>query len=205
MKRLAVLGASGHGRVVADIAESNGWDEVVFFDDAWPESKVNGGLYILGNSNSLIDNLPEFSGVAVAIGDNAARARKLEWLINLDAPVVSLLHPSSVISKSTDLGVGVVVMPGAVINSLAKIGIGVIINTSCSIDHDCLIGDYCHISPGAHLAGGVEIGAGSWVGIGASVTQLVTIGQNVIVGAGAVVIADVPADSKVVGVPAKPV
>ena len=32
MPKLAILGASGHGKVVADIAELNGYD-VVFFDD----------------------------------------------------------------------------------------------------------------------------------------------------------------------------
>ncbi len=37
MSRLAVLGASGHGKVVADCAELVGWSDIVFFDDAWPK------------------------------------------------------------------------------------------------------------------------------------------------------------------------
>ena len=40
MKTLAILGASGHGKVVADAALSTGlWQEVVFYDDAWPAKK----------------------------------------------------------------------------------------------------------------------------------------------------------------------
>src|SRR5690606_24126355 len=38
MIRLAILGASGHGKVVADCAELCGWSVVEFFDDAWPGS-----------------------------------------------------------------------------------------------------------------------------------------------------------------------
>ena len=33
MKSIAVYGASGHGRVVADIAMTNGYDEVIFIQD----------------------------------------------------------------------------------------------------------------------------------------------------------------------------
>ena len=33
MKRLAIIGASGHGKVVADIAKKNGYKEIVFLDD----------------------------------------------------------------------------------------------------------------------------------------------------------------------------
>lgn len=31
MKKLTIIGASGHGKVVADIAKLNGYDEIVFF------------------------------------------------------------------------------------------------------------------------------------------------------------------------------
>ena len=33
MKRLLIIGASGHGKVVADIARLNGYQEIVFLDD----------------------------------------------------------------------------------------------------------------------------------------------------------------------------
>jgi len=204
MERLAVLGASGHGKVVAEIAEKSGWREIVFFDDAWPESTRNLCCHVAGNSQSLIEKLDEFSGVIVAIGDNAIRAQKLKWLLELGAPLVSLLHPSSVVSQSADLDVGVVVMPGVVINASVRIGCGVILNTACSVDHDCVISDCVHISPGVHLAGGVKVGLKSWIGIGATVIELVNIGQNVIVGAGGVVVGNIPDNLTVMGVPAKP-
>lgn len=204
MKRLAILGASGHGKVVADIAECCGWDEVVFFDDAWPKVSVNDNWAVAGNSQALVECLDTFAGVVVAIGNNAIRAEKLRWLSEISAPVVTLVHPSAVISQYADLGAGTVVMPGVVVNVSSQIGDGVILNTGCSIDHDCTIGDCTHISPGARLAGGVKVGAQSWIGIGTSVKQLVQIGQRVTVGAGAAVVTDLPDGVTAVGVPARP-
>ena len=204
MKRLAILGASGHGKVVADIAECCGWDEVVFFDDACPKASVNGHWAVVGNSQRLVECLDTFAGVVVAIGNNAIRAEKLRWLSEISAPVVTLVHPSSVISQYAELGAGTVLMPGVVVNVSSKIGDGVILNTGCSIDHDCTIGDCAHISPGARLAGGVKVGAQSWIGIGTSVKQLVQIGQWVTVGAGAAVVTDLPDGVTAVGVPARP-
>lgn len=203
MKRLAILGASGHGKVVADIAECCGWDEVIFFDDAWPEITVNCHWEVKGNSSALEKDLKHFSGVAIAIGNNVIRAQKLKWLLSIKAPVATLVHPSAFVSKYSKLGIGSVVMPNVAVNAYSMIGDGVILNTGCSIDHDCLIGDCVHISPGAHLAGGVRVGAESWLGIGCSVIQLVTLGRSVVVGSGAAVISDLPDCVKVVGIPAR--
>lgn len=202
MKRLAILGASGHGKVLADIAESCDWSEVVFFDDAWPSVSTNGNWAVAGASETLEGRLREFSGAIVAIGNNAIRAEKLEWLAGLAAPLITLIHPSAIISQYAHLGVGTVVMPSVVVNASASIGDGAILNTGCSVDHDCVIGSCAHISPGARLAGGVRVGNQSWIGIGASVKQFVTIGHNVTVGAGAAVVSSLPDGSAAVGVPA---
>ena len=87
MKKLAILGASGHGKVVADIAERCGWNEVVFFDDDWPKVSVNGYWAVAGNSKTLVECFDSFDGVVVAIGNNAVRAGKLRWLTELSAPM----------------------------------------------------------------------------------------------------------------------
>ena len=203
MKRLAVLGASGHGKVIADLAEMVGWDEVVFFDDAWPQVARNGVWSVVGDSQALIDQLSHYGGVVVAIGNNRIRANKLRWLAQNMAPIVSLIHPNAVISRYAYLGDGCVVMSGVVVNADTNIADGVILNTGCSVDHDCAIGSYAHISPGARLAGGVCVGAHSWVGIGACVNEQVSIGRQVVIGAGAAVVSDLDDGVTAVGVPAK--
>ena len=203
MNRLAILGASGHGKVVADTAECCGWNSISFFDDDWPTLKICNGWQVVGDTAHLLEKLHEFDGVFVAIGNNRVRLDKLNQLLSLGAHVPSLIHPFTSISQYAHINSGVVVMAGSVVNANASIGMGVILNTSCSVDHDCVIGEGVHISPGARLAGGVKVEALAWVGIGASVRQLICIGANAMVGAGAVVIRNVEQDSMVLGNPAK--
>ncbi|WP_445677271.1 acetyltransferase [Pseudomonas aeruginosa] len=199
MRKLAILGAGGHGKVVADTAECCGWEEVLFFDDAWPERSSNGRWEIVGGFDDLIARLPEFGGVVVAIGNNVARHAKLEALKMAGAALVVLCHPQASISRYASLGLGTVVFAGVVVNVDARIGEGVILNTGCSVDHDCVLGAAVHVSPGARIAGGVEIAEKVWIGMGACIRQLTRIGARSIVGAGAVVLEEVPESVTVVG------
>ena len=203
MKCLAILGASGHGKVVADCAETAGWNEIVFFDDAWPRYEVNGAWNVIGDTEILLNNLSNYDGVVVAIGHNSTRLKKQTDLLAHDAPLVSIIHPGAQISQYVQLGVGSVVMADAVINVDSKLGVSCIVNTGAIIDHDCILGDGVHISPGANLAGGVVVGDCSWVGMGSNIIQLINVGKDVIVGAGSVVINDIDDSCTVVGVPAK--
>lgn len=203
MKRLAILGASGHGKVLADIAQSCGWREVVFYDDAWPARQLNAHWPIVGDSAALFAHLSAVDGTIVGIGNNQVRHDKQRLLAAAGAPLVSLIHPQAVISRHSTIGVGSVVMAGVVVNIDSRIGDGVILNTGCSVDHDNLLGDFVHLSPGARLAGGVTVGDLSWVGIGACIRQMIQIGSRVVIGAGAVVVKPVADGITAVGVPAR--
>ena len=203
MKRLAIVGASGHGKVVADIAELQGWGEVVFFDDAYPDVSSLECWHVQGTCENLIASKGEFDAVAVAIGDNTIRLEKAEWLQTHGITLATLVHPNAVVSQYAQLGAGSVVMAGAVLNPFVSLGVANIINTSATIEHDCQLGDAVHISPGVNIAGGVSIGDRSWIGIGASVRQCIQIGENTVVGAGAVVVSDIESSIVVAGNPAK--
>ena len=203
MKKLAILGASGHGKVVADIAECCGWRQIDFFDDAWPSIQQNGAWDIVGDTNALLATQVTYDGVAVAIGHNVIRCQKLHELQCAGASVVTLIHPAATVSRYAVIGSGSVIMAGVVVNADVTMGIGAILNTCCSVDHDCTLGDAVHVSPGARLAGNVCVGDASWVGIGACVRQGSTLGSNVMVGAGAAVVSNLPDDVTAVGVPAR--
>lgn len=203
MKTLAILGASGHGKVVADAALSTGlWNRVSFYDDAWPAKTVNGQHQIVGNTQTLLD-LSDKPDVVVAVGNNKVRLTKQSELIANGFTVAIVVHPASVISSSATLALGTVVMAGAVVNADAVVGPACIVNSNAVVEHDCVLGDAVHISPGACLAGGVVVGQYSWIGIGASVIQLKRIGTNVMVGAGAAVVTDLPDGATAVGIPAR--
>lgn len=202
MKKLAIFGASGHGRVIADVAENNDW-QVSFFDDAEPREGATLGMPYLGSFRDLLLQHGDFDGAFVAIGNNAIRLEKSRELIAAGVFLPVLVHPSACVSRYAQVGSGSVIMPGAVVNAGARIKFACIVNTSASVDHDCLLEDGVHISPGAHLAGQVSVGSCSWVGIGAAVRQLVHIGSRAVIAAGAVVVKDVQDAAIVAGVPAK--
>lgn len=203
MNSLAILGASGHGKVVAEAAELSGWSSIVFFDDAWPARLYNGKWGIVGRTDDLLTRLQEFDGVVVAIGNNLIRYAKLQLLLGSGASLPTIVHPSAIVSDHATLGAGCVVFAGAIINGGTQVGKGGILNTACSVDHDCVLADAVHISPGARLAGGITVGDRAWIGIGSCVKQMVRIGADSIVGAGAAVVSDVDDGATVVGVPAR--
>lgn len=189
-KKLLIIGAGGHGRVVADIAlKMNKWESVAFLDDD-KNKKSSMGLEIIGDSRDtekyIIDN-----DLFVAIGDNRTRKKLQDELEIAGASIPILVHPSAVIGCDVEIGIGTVLMAGVIINSCSTIGKGCIINTSASIDHDNKLGDYVHISPGVHLAGTVEIGKETWIGIGTIVNNDIKITNGCTVGAGSLVIKDI--------------
>jgi sugar O-acyltransferase (sialic acid O-acetyltransferase NeuD family) len=203
MKQLALLGASGHGKVVADAALAAGWQSVFFFDDAWPGVSKNGHWPVSGSTATLLERLHEFDGVLVTIGNCALRWQKQQALQIAGARLATVVHPRAWVSPFARLGLGTVVMAGAVVNVDAVVGESSIINTGATVDHDCTLAHAVHISPGAHLSGNVSVGACSWVGVGVAVRQGARIGAGVVAGAGAVVVATVADGLTVVGNPAQ--
>ncbi|EGR2558369.1 acetyltransferase [Vibrio alginolyticus] len=199
----AILGASGHGKVVAEIAELNGYTNIEFFDDRWPGLQNVEHWPVKGNSETLLKIAAQFDLTVIAIGNNKIRLEKQNQLSTAGAKFSVLEHPRATISRYSQLDKGTVVMAGAVINPFVKVGKACIINTAATIDHDCSLADGVHVSPGCNIAGGVTIGEGSWLGIGSQVKQLISIGTGVMVGAGATVLNHVPDLQTVVGTPAQ--
>ncbi|SDM56328.1 acetyltransferase [Sediminibacillus halophilus] len=200
--KLLIIGASGHGKVVADIAlKMDKWHKVVFLDDD-ENLKTSMGLEVIGTFEKVTEHLNEYE-FFVGIGNNAARNKVHRKLEALGASIPVLIHPNSVVGDHVELGTGTVVMAGAVVNCCTKIGEGCIINTGSTIDHDNCIGDFAHISPGVHLAGTVKVGQGSWLGVGCAVSNNVSITRGCKIGAGTVVVSDINESGTYVGVPAR--
>lgn len=202
-KDLIIIGASGHGRVIADAAEaSECWRNIAFLDDHYPELTFSGYWPVIGNIADARNMRQRFSDATVGIGNNVTRLKLLNNIRELGFNLPVVVHPTAAISRHTKIAEGTVVFAQAVVSIGAKLGVGCIVNTGAKIDHDCVLGAAVHISPGVSLAGGVAIGDCSWIGVGASVKQLIVIGKNVTVGIGAAVVKNLPDGVTVVGVPA---
>lgn len=203
-KNLIIIGAGGHGRVIADAAEASGcWHDIAFLDDRYPELMLSGAWPVIGKIKDAQNIQQRFSDACIGIGDNVTRLKLLNSLreIGFNLPVV--VHPTATISHHAKIAEGTVIFAQAVVNIGASLGVGCIVNTGAKIDHDCVLGTAVHISPGVSLAGRVAIGDYSWIGAGASVKQLIVIGENVIVGLGSAVVKNLPDGVTAVGVPAR--
>lgn len=197
MRKLAIIGASGYGKVVADIALKNGYNQIVFLDD--DENIYECGGYPVVGKSSEAGKLD--ADVIIGIGNSSVRKR-IQKSIS-DVQIATLIHPDAVVAEDVVIGAGTVVMAGAVINPGTRIGMGCIINTCSSVDHDCKVGDYVHIAVGSHLCGTVTVGDGTWIGAGATVNNNHTICSDCMIGAGAVIINDIKESGTYVGVPAR--
>lgn len=200
--KLLIIGASGHGKVVADIAiKTNQWQQIAFLDD--DETIKNCmGIEVIGKTSDAVRYVENY-GIVVAIGNNNTREKIQTQLEQVGASIATLIHPQAIIGENVEIEAGTVVMAGAVINCCSEIGKGCIINTGATIDHDNVIGAFVHISPGAHLAGTVEIGNKSWICIGAVISNNLNISSEVCIGAGAVVVQNITISGTYVGIPAK--
>jgi sugar O-acyltransferase (sialic acid O-acetyltransferase NeuD family) len=200
MNSLVIVGASGHGKVVADIAEKVGYTDIVFLDDN-PKIESFGDYKVIGCSRDAVKR--RGSDFIVAIGNHKVRRKIQSELLGLGLNVVTLIHPAAIVANHVKIGVGTVVMAGSVINPYTIIGDGCIVNTCASVDHDCYIGDYVHVSVGAHIAGTVTVQDNTWIGAGATVSNNINIVADCMIGAGSVVISDIVKSDTYIGVPAK--
>jgi len=191
-----LYGASGHGKVIADIVIAQG-DSIGGFIDADTSKQV----WQYPTYATLPDHVTEADAIIISIGNNRIRQRLANELAAYR--FASAIHPSAVISHHSSIGVGTVIMANVTINADVTVGTHCILNTNCSIDHDCVLENFVHVSPNATLCGNVYVGEGTHVGAGAVIIQGKRIGKNVTIGAGAVVIRDVPDNAVVVGNPAK--
>lgn len=202
MNKLIIIGASGHGKVCADIASKmNKWDEIVFLDDNEKLESVM-GFKVIGSSNQIKKYIGTHD-FFVGVGNNSIRESIQEDLIRQNAKIATLIHPNAIIGLDVEIGRGTCLMAGVVINCSTTIKQGVIINTGTTVDHDCLIEDYVHLSPGVNVAGSVSVGKKSWFGVGSSIINNILVCDNCIIGAGGVVVNDIGIKGKYIGIPAR--
>lgn len=197
MNRLIIIGASGHGKVVADIAKLCGYNDIIFLDN---DSRIKScSEYQVIGTDTIGYELK--GDMFIAVGNGEIRKKLMDRYSGRNFPI--LKHPSSVLAKNVEIGAGCVIMAGAIINTDTKIGKGCIINTGSSVDHDCVLGDFVHVAVGAHICGTVNVGDGTWIGAGSTVSNNVNICSNCIVGAGAVIVKDIKSMGTYIGIPAK--
>lgn len=202
LNKIIMIGDSGHSKVIEDCLNSNGVEIIARLDDRYKYKFLDGNV-IKGPINLVKDLLNENVRLIISIGSNSVRKGLVERLGLSEEMYAIIKHKNAIVSKSSTVGYGSVILPGAVINASAQIGSHTIINTNSVIEHDCIIGNFTHISPGSVLTGNVKIGEGTHIGAGATIIPGVQIGAWSTIGAGSTVISNIKNRVIAVGVPAK--
>lgn len=148
-KRFLIIGAGGHGRVVAEVAQDCGYDEIAFLDD-------NSDLAI-GKISDIKNFKDKYTDVFIGIGNNKVREKLLMEIKTLGFNIPALIHPSAYISRSSKIGIGTIIEPKAIVNANSIIGEGCIISIGSIVDHDVTIGKCCHINSGAIVMASKDI------------------------------------------------
>lgn len=199
-REVIIIGAGGHGKVIADIIEKSEDKVVGFLDDNTEKSNIF-GYPVLGK----IKDWEKYKDkeFIVAIGDNAVRKNIVYK--NSQIKYYTAIHPMAIIAKEVKIEEGSCIMAGAIINSSTIVGRHCIINSGAVIEHDNVISDFVHISPRATLCGTVFVGDSTHVGAGAVIKNNTKVVNNTVIGAGAIVVKNVNAQGVYIGVPAKKV
>lgn len=158
-KRLLILGAGGHGKVVQEVALSlldiDGkplYEIVDFLDDNSKEA--------IGKMADFEKYKYEYQEAFCGIGNNTIRKQLLEQAEKLGYTVPVLIHPSAYVSKSAVIEAGTVVEPKAIVNANTIIHRGSIISIGAIVDHDAVVGEYVHVNTGAIIKAGAIVEGG---------------------------------------------
>ncbi|MCL2106703.1 MAG: NeuD/PglB/VioB family sugar acetyltransferase [Oscillospiraceae bacterium] len=202
MKTLLILGTGGQAKAVWDAANSQ-YDRVIFLSNETVGSSFCGCPAFFSADIDPVDLDVHFDEAIVAIGNNKLRWELTKRLTKQGYALATVIHPTAYVSPGASVALGSCVLANASVNASASIGPACVINTGAVVDRDCVLRNAVSVSPKAALGGGVKVGSFAWICIGACVSHELHIGAGSIVAAGAAVIADVPSDVLVAGVPAE--
>lgn len=207
MKRLAIIASGELGMQVAHWATVEGSYEIAgFFDDTEPAGTEKNGYRILGSSDNIDAQYTQggFDCLMLGIGYRYLQRRKeLFERYKGRIPFANIIHSSSYVDPTAQLGEGILIYPGCIIDKKVFISDNVLLNIGVTICHDSRMGAHSFISPCVSIAGFVSIGECANLGIRTTVIDNLSICDNVQTGGGALVVAPIEAPGLYIGSPAK--
>jgi UDP-perosamine 4-acetyltransferase len=194
-----LLGSGGHAKVIFEMAKENNITISAISDKKHKFPDIFKSIKKISDDELLkydVKTTILINGVGSLPSDNI-HEHIFTRFENFGFRFQTLISRNSIVSASSNLGEGVVVMAGVIIQANTVIKKNAIINTRSSVDHDCVIGEHCHLAPGVTLSGLVTLDNNVHVGTGACIIQGVHVENHCSIGAGAIIYKNVPAYSKV--------
>ncbi len=197
MNKAVIIGASGHGRVIASILADQ-FGEILFvdanpYDDSVLDQKV------------LFQRIDDYRGYKffLGIGNNEIRTILFSQLNELGIICSNCIAEQTFIARDAMIEQGVVICPGAVVGSKAVLHNNTIVNTLSSVDHDCILGENSQVTAGVTFGGNTVVGENCFFGIKSATIPGIKVGNNSKIMAGSVLYKDVPDNVLVGGNPAR--
>lgn len=205
-KPCIVVGAGGHGTVVADAMQSCAREVLGFVDPRGFSDQMSvTGLPLLGNDDALVNFDPKrvllLNGIGATTG-GIIRSQVQKRIEMMGYVFEGVRHPTATISVYSIIERCVQVMAQSVVQAGASVDRGTIINTGAVVEHGVNLDEFVHVAPNATICGDVSIGALSYIGAGSVIKQGVALGPRTIVAAGAVVVNNHFGGGVLTGVPA---
>lgn len=198
--KVIITGTGGHASVILDALQLAGKGSQLV---AWVEQPDYRGPETLHNCPIWRedDNLAKkisangithlICGLGTVKSNPQRHANSLKLAEKYNLKLLSVIHPTAIISASATIEAGCYVGAGAIIQPHAKVGELCIINTGSIVEHHTTVGANTHIAPGAVVCGGVTLGQHCLIGANATIIQGVSITDATTLGAGVVAIKSV--------------
>ena len=212
MKKLIIIGGFGNGTVVQSTVEdinaiNRQWELLGFLND-YDKGPINGYPVLGGITKQIVESYLKDSDVYFFYALISLRwnYKFLYKLINLEIPTdkfATIIHPTAVISKFSNIGNGVCIQPFVSIGPNAKIGNHVQIYAQALIGHGATLDDYSYVANNACIGAHVYLKEGAYLGTNATTLESITLGEWSVTGIGSVVIRDIADYAKMAGNPAR--
>ncbi len=201
---LGIYGAGATAQELYEMMQTSGmvWDETVFIDDTQPAGGFMGqkrlpfacfcGQYDAGHAR-----------VVIAVGEPSVRARMHDSVKEKHYRLATVIHPTSTIAGTAQIGEGCVLKMHTILSSNARLQDNVFVQSHAVVGHDVNVGRDTIVSGGCFIAGHCTIGSGSFLGVHSCIREGITLGDRVVVAMMAAVMKDVCDDLTVAGNPAR--
>ena len=199
MKTFCLIGAGGFASEVycllTDLGKST---QTECFMETSPSKESFMGLPVKPISS--FD--PDKNIAVICVGDPVQKQTLIRQLPK-NTEFETLIHPTVIMSKFVEVGIGSIICAGSILTCNIKLGKFVHLNLNTTVGHDCVIGDYATTAPAVNLSGNTDIGDNVYMGTNSAIREKINIVDDVVIGMGAIVVNDLLTPGIYIGNPAK--
>lgn len=184
-KQVIIVGAGGHAAELDDYIDYarqkkntyHDWAVIGFLDDN--ERNYNAYRFSAPFLGTIADHsvIPD-AYYLMGIANTEFRKKIVMTLLKKGAQFISFVHPDAYISRSANLGEGIVIAPSVNLGPNTHIGDYSVLNSRCSVGHDSCIGAFNFLSPNVCLSGFTTVGDENLFGINSATIPQLNIGSR---------------------------